>query len=184
MVRILKVLEPDSSHIRWLDHESTGNEVRAQSLRYSFQHSLPKVGVLATSEFDHGLRNAMNRYAIRVPSLVDGWLRFDQPRQGFVGIIIEAKSGTQSFGEAVYQLKCYRAAIKDREAGRLLVWGITEHEDDSWKEFENLSDHQILRSDPDDDLWVFSSADRIPGMMQELGFAGVVQVSSLERPPT
>jgi hypothetical protein len=123
--------------------------------------------VLATDEFDHGLRRGVTAFGIRVPRYIDGWLAFDEPRAGVNGILIEAKSGSQGPSAAVYQLKCYRAALRQMTPGPLLVWGIAEEWQDRGVDVGSAA---LMQRGEDDDLWVFSTADQIPEIMMALAF--------------
>jgi hypothetical protein len=170
MVRILRTLEPVPDHVRWLDHEAGRNRVELPGLAYHFQYTLPRDNVLATAEFDHGLREGTERHGVRVPGRADGWLVFASPQAGFHSILLEAKSGSQAFDAAIHQLKCYRAALKSHAPGRILVWGIVEQAEDIKIVKDSL--HQ-LRDDAsaraNEDLWVFSSAEYIQDVLTSIG---------------
>ena len=70
------------------------------------------------------------------PRRFDALVTFDKPRAGFHGILLEAKSGAQSFADTVHQLKAYRAALKEQLPGPLLVWGVVESGGDRVKPFD------------------------------------------------
>lgn len=164
MVRILRFFDAEPSFIRWID-AARGNKVRLPGLTYRTQHTLSRDHVLSTYEFDHGLRDAFASAGIRAPARVDGWLTFDEPRAGFHGILVEAKSGTQGPEAAVYQLKAYRAALQQQLMARLVVWGVTE------SEFESpaTTPHRFSPSADAQDHWVFSSASEIPLVLASAG---------------
>jgi hypothetical protein len=164
MVRILRFFDAEPSFIRWMD-ASSGNKVRLPGLTYRTQHNLSRDHVLSTYEFDHGLRDAFASAGIRAPARVDGWLTFDEPRAGFHGILVEAKSGSQGPEAAVYQLKAYRAALQRQHPVRLLVWGVTE------SEFESpASDRDRFAPSGDgQDHWVFSDARQISQVLSSAG---------------
>ena len=163
MVRILDFLNPRPTHIRWLNPDMGGNTVELPGMSYGFQESIS--GVLESPEYGAGLRQAMRRHRVRVPRQMDGLLRFTRPMRGYTGIIIEAKSGSQSFDAAIYQLKAYRAAVQAAEPGNYLVWGIIEGSDESDIHAEALDQ---LEAESTPDTWVFSSADRIPDVLTRL----------------
>jgi hypothetical protein len=165
MVRILRYFDAEPSFIRWID-ASSGNKVRLPGLTYRTQHSLSRNHVLSTYEFDHGLRKALEAAGMRAPTRVDGWLTFDEPRAGFDGILVEAKSGTQGPEAAVYQLKAYRAALQQQLAARLLVWGVTE----SAFERPASAGDRFAPSADGQDHWVFSSAGEIGDVLSSTGF--------------
>jgi hypothetical protein len=173
MVRILKALEPEPRHIRWLSEER--NIVELPGLSYVYQHYLSPTEVLSTAEFNHGLREATKRHSVRVPAFADGWLVFDTARSGFHAILVEAKSGSQPFYETVHQLKCYRAALKQIVPGRILVWGIVEQAggEEILTALEHLKSQKNLR--PEEDFWVFSSAEDIPSVLEAVEVVELVE---------
>src|SRR5262245_4261293 len=115
--------------------------------------------MLATSEFPAGLREAVARHNVRVPRWIDGLIMFDEPRRGFYGVMIEAKSGGQTYDAAIHQLKCYRAALFVRIPGPMIVWGITEEGDARhWRDQEKPH----VAANASQDLWLFSPAASIP----------------------
>jgi hypothetical protein len=173
MVRILSCLEATPKHVRWLDRSQNKNEIQTKGMVYAYQHTLSKQDVLGTMEFGEGLREAMVRYEVRTPKLIDGWLRFDKPVAGFAGVLVEAKSGAQLYGDAVLQLKAYRAALRKQGAGRLLVWGITE-EPGKAPEFDLVRDAPVEAGPYADDCWVFSSAGEIGKVLAGVGLVDAV----------
>lgn len=168
LVRVLQGLGDKASHVRWVDKDASENKVQTGSLLCWLQRSLPRQDVLATSTFD-GVREAMELYGVRAPKYVDLWIEFGEPRGGFTGILIEAKSGTQGPDAALLQLLAYYGVLRTRRSGRLLVWGIVETEQPNTEVV--LSTARVDPSDSSDDLWVFSSADQIPRVLRTLGLA-------------
>ena len=78
-------------------------------------------------------------------------------------MVIEAKSGSQSYDAALHQLKCYRAALKRKIDCPMLIWGIIEQSDETKKpdaELNALRSH--LSNAARSDTWIFSSARDIP----------------------
>ena len=154
LVRILRALEPTPSRIRWLDLVVGQNEIRVPGIRCSYQHSIPRDTMLRTSEFDGGLREGVIRHQVRLPARIDGLFQFEHTRAGFAGILLEAKSGSQDPDAAIFQLKCYRAALRENLPRPLIIWGIVE------KQMEGAG-QIVTRDDGTGDIWIFSSADRI-----------------------
>lgn len=165
LVRILRVLEPEPRGIRWLDSESTQNTIRVPGVAALFQHAIPREEMLDSLEFDGGLRDAMVRHQVRTPGRMDALLVFDHPRNGFHGILLEAKSGLQDPSATIFQLKCYRAAIRRWLAGRLIIWGIVEHG-------SQVGQNDDLPVREDGDLWVFSPVDAVEGVARRLLSSG------------
>jgi hypothetical protein len=79
-------------------------------------------------------------------------------------MLIEAKSGSQTYEAAVHQLKCYRAALLAQVAGPLLVWGIAEA-----GAVQTWDGNTFV---PFEDLWLFTPASAIPSTIAALGLAG------------
>lgn len=174
LVRVLREFEPRPAHLRWLDLETGQNEVHLPGIAYSFQHSLPRSSVLSTDEFRPDLRRAIDFYHLRVPARIDGLLRFSKPRGGFHAILLEQKSGSQSPDTAIYQLKCYRAALREMLPQPIIVWAIVENE---WRDSGGFAELRAgcLAPDPlaTGDVWVFSTADRIPEVLSALGVVDI-----------
>jgi hypothetical protein len=81
-------------------------------------------------------------------------------------MLIEAKSGRETYGAAVHQLKCYRAALSRKIPGPLIVWGITEEGDAKhWEEHEKPQ----VPAQASQDLWLFSPASAISTALTGLG---------------
>ena len=174
LVRILRVFEPNPTHIRWLDLATGQNEVHLPGLKYSFQHSLARAEVLSTSEFGTDLRDAMDFYGLGVPTRADGLLRFSEPRAGFQAILVEVKSGSQSPDAAIYQLKCYRAALRKAFPQPIVVWGIVEQE---WRESATSGGSyatSLPPAHPNGDRWICSTADDIGETIAALGLKHAV----------
>jgi hypothetical protein len=148
LVKVVDHLAPSEAALRWLDLDAGSNTVRVRGLTYRFQEPLSREEVLDTQEYDHGLRETLSTVTSRLPKYIDGWLRFDAPRSGFDGILVEAKSGSQGLDAALYQLKVYRAALRARGVGRLLVLGVIESLDDEVVE--------PASTEAEGDVWVFT----------------------------
>jgi hypothetical protein len=61
---------------------------------------------------------------VGIPRIVDIAFDFPEPINGFDGIIVETKSGTQQYRDTVAQLRTYRAARRRQPHTRYLIWGI------------------------------------------------------------
>jgi hypothetical protein len=101
MIRILKVLEGRPAIVRWLNADS-GNRVDLSSVRYFYQKYFPREVILSTSEFPVQVRQAVDRHPASLPGRADGLIQLAKPRVGFNAILVEAKSGGQSFDAAIY----------------------------------------------------------------------------------
>ena len=183
IVRILDTLEEQPAFVRWLDADK-GNRIDLAGLRCFYQKSLSRDVVLATSEFPPELHQAMDRHHAAAPRLADGWIVFAKPRVGFSAMLIEAKSGGQSFDAAIYQLKSYRAALAKTVSGRVLVWGIIEEDPDWYRDRLCRERCEEIRRDFNSarhgDFWMFSTANEIKPVLQALGFAQEVVTGSVD----
>ncbi|WP_394823739.1 hypothetical protein [Pendulispora albinea] len=166
MTRMLRTVCPQPEHIRWVDRKLEGNTVYVPGCRFRHEHRLRRDAVLASEPFDGGLREAMARHDVGCPERIDGWLVFDQPRRGFGGVVLEAKSGKQDVKDSIAQLRVYRATIKRMDPRPLIVWGIAEQESRP-----ELAEHAYAQLQKDvaarspegggDDVWVFSGVDDV-----------------------
>lgn len=170
LVRVLKAISPCPAALRWLDVESERNTVQVPGIRCRYQLHVPKEQVLEAPEYGGGLRQAALRHDLRVPQYVDALFEFEQPRGGFHGILLEAKSGGQEPSEAIWQLKCYRSALRDRLPGPLLVWGVTERPHSPGSEVLPLRSAGA-GAEAGEDLWIFSGAEGIATGLQRLGLS-------------
>ena len=113
--------------------------------------------------------SALERHGVDLPRRFDPLVTFEKPRAGFHGVLLEAKSGAQSFADTVHQLKAYRAALKEQLPGPLLVWGVVEGGGDRTKPFGRsaLRDAALERREGDD-FWLFTSEDEIREALEAL----------------
>src|SRR6185503_3226604 len=102
------------------------NAIRLPGLTCHFQYTIQRDSMLGSPEFSSSLREAVLRHNFALPQRVDALVLFDETRRGFKGLLLEVKSGGQSYDAAVHQLKCYRAALATRIPEPMIVWGITE----------------------------------------------------------
>jgi len=165
IVRVLRFFNPEPSNIRWMDATAGQNTISTPILKCEFQHSIPRDQMLETAEFDHGLREAMERHRVSAPQWVDGLFEFNVPRKGLSGILLEAKSGAQGFRAAVFQLKCYRAALRVSHPGPMLVWGVVENEALALDDEARRQLGDAAEPGRSTDLWVFSTASAIPTVL-------------------
>lgn len=168
IVRILQQLSGESNQIRWLDLEDGRNRIQVPGITCHYQKVIDSDLLLGTHEFQGGLRAAVKRHGVSLPREIDALLAFESPIAGFDGILIEAKSGTQTYRDALFQLKCYRAALAAERAGRFIVWGLVEQPQADPTDWAKGS---AFPTAPDEDLWVFSTAGDIPAVLQAAGLA-------------
>jgi hypothetical protein len=132
---------------------------------------------------------AIERHGVILPRLCDVLVSFAEPRAGFHGILVEAKSGDQSFADTVHQLKAYLSALRKSGTadGPFLVWGVVEGGGGRTKPFDAdaLRDAAKERAERED-LWLFTSEGEIGGALTALGLAKPHDASSngIDRPPT
>ncbi len=167
--RIAQSLVPDAARIRWLTN-SGDNEIQVGPLRCQFQRSLGRERVLAYGGYEPELAEAIRSFDVSVPARTDVWVRFGSPINGFEGILVEAKSGTQEYGAAVEQLRVYRNTIRAHSRGRLLVWGITE------TGCLRAGGEELIRRQTSGvgcpDVWAFSGPDDVARVLAVCELAG------------
>lgn len=150
IVRVLRTLHPEPRAIRWLDRRASRNSIQVGDVSCRYQLPLQRSQVLGTSVFAPETRAAIERQSLRVPKYVDGLFRFREPRNGFVGVLMECKSGAQGPAAAIYQLQAYREALRPKLPGPLLIIGVVENQ---W--LEEWGDQQLGSPGPGRDHWVF-----------------------------
>ena len=165
-VRALKALVPEPTELRWIDPDLGDNRIDVGGVCGSYQWSLGRGNVLASSEFAGHLADALRVFRVGVPDRIDVSFRFSTPRRGIHGIVMEAKSGKQETAATVHQLKAYRSSIPRADHERWLVWGIAEEagpitdQQRGW--LAEKLEHEL------GDVWVFTNADDIPSVVSLL----------------
>jgi hypothetical protein len=165
LVRIAKCVSPAPRELRWLNAETTDNTIRLEGTTCCYQQSLDRDVVLATSEYAGSLGSAVRAFDVSIPRRIDLAFDFDTTWNGFDGLIVEAKSGSQGYDKTISQLRTYRAARSRRSGSRYLVWGIVEDPegpDTTREHIATLLEH----ANRTDDLWLFSSAAVIPVVLR------------------
>ncbi len=167
LVRVARAIAPNPGDIRWLDREVQENSIRIPGARCRYQVGLRRADVLSSSEYTKRLAEALDIFVVGVPERIDALWRFDPPRSGFSGIVLEAKSGGQQVEDALLQLRTYRAALPRGAGQRFVVWGVAERSGP-------LGAHQLAwlhdaAQRDDEDVWVFSGPDDIAPALRALG---------------
>lgn len=164
LTRVARALTRTPESIRWLDAEATENTVHVGDLRLRIQQSVDRAVLLRSGEYQPELAGALSQFDVPLPERMDLVVTFQNgSRAGFAGIIIEAKSGSQTYGHALEQLRAYRAGYPRGGNERFLVWAVTEHAgplapaDRSW-----IRDQCATGSA---DVWVFSSAASVQDLV-------------------
>ena len=163
IVRVLRAFEPAPRAIRWLDRSATRNRIEVPGVRCFYQYPINRDRVLGTVQFAPELRDAMVRQSLRVPKWVDGLFLFREPRNGFSGLLLECKSGSQGPANAVHQLKAYREALRGKMPGPLLVCGVVERR---W--LEEWDERQMGTPGAGQDHWVFAPVERLSEVVTRL----------------
>jgi hypothetical protein len=174
LVRIARSIAPAPRELCWVDKESTDNIVRLEGVTCHYQQSLKRKVVLATPDYTGALARSIDAFHVGIPQYVDLAFDFDEPRAGFDGLIVEAKSGNQQFRNAVAQLRTYRAARTRRPGSRYLVWAIVEGPGQPESTRSSLV-QTLASSDNSEDLWLFSSADEIGLVLESVLGTDAVQ---------
>jgi hypothetical protein len=169
VVRIARFFENRPRDLRWLMHDAAagGNTLQVGGLSCLYQHALRRDDVLATSDYRGSLARAVEAFGVGTSKYVDIAFDFEQPKAGFDGIIVEAKSGAQQYADVVAQLRTYRAARRRRAGARYVVWGIVEGPVAADATEERIRALAAATS-PDEDLWVFSSSGSIDVVLETL----------------
>jgi hypothetical protein len=166
LVRIARHFVPRPMAIRWLDAAGASNTARFDHLSCRYQEPLERERVLGTADYAGGLSEAVRAFGVRVPRFIDLVVDFDSPLGGFDGVIVEAKSGTQEYDATVAQLRTYRNA-RPRHAGtRYLLWGIVKEA--AGPEPANAVRQVIDAARGCEDVWVFSTADDVPKVLDAI----------------
>jgi hypothetical protein len=174
LVRIARRVAPPPRELCWVNKESTDNIVQLEGVTCHYQQALNRTAVLATTDYAGALASAVDAFDVGIPKFVDLAFDFDEPRAGFDGIIVEAKSGSQVYRDTVAQLRTYRAARPRRPGSRYLVWGVIEGPEP----LETTRDHlarALASANLAEDMWLFSNADAIGVVLSAvLGDLGIV----------
>ena len=160
LVRFARHLAPVPRELRWLDPQLGGNRLELEGVTLCYQQWLEMSAVLATSSYAPPLSAAIGPFGLRAHRSIDIAIDFAHGRNGFDGIIIEAKSGAQKFDDAVGQLRVYREARTRRPGSRFLVWGIAESPSGGSVTPQQL-DHLRSQVAGTADVWLFSDAESI-----------------------
>lgn len=169
VVRLLDALHGPSGQIRLLGDGDDLAGIRLPGLTCLYQGWLGGER-LSDEELGAPCVNALERHGVVLPRRFDALVTFDKPRAGFHGILLEAKSGAQSFADTVHQLKAYRAALREQLPGPLLVWGVVEGGGDRTKAFDvgALREGAAERKEGQD-LWLFTSEGEIRKALEGVG---------------
>ncbi|BCS31408.1 hypothetical protein TBR22_A06090 [Luteitalea sp. TBR-22] len=167
LVRIARHFVPRPTAIRWLDVSSSSNTARFDHLTCRYQEPLERDRVLGTADYAGGLSEAVRAFGVRVPRFIDLVVDFDSPIGGFNGVIVEAKSGTQEYDATVAQLRTYRNARPRGSGERYLLWGIVRESEGPASPADAVR-HVLDATPPNEDMWVFSSADDIPQVLDTI----------------
>ena len=169
VVRLLDALHGPGGQIRLLGEGDDLAGVRLPGLTCFYQGWLGGER-LSDEELGAPCVSALERHGVVLPRRFDALVTFDKPRAGFHGILLEAKSGAQSFADTVHQLKAYRAALREQLPGPLLVWGLVEGGGDRTKAFDvgALREGAAERKEGQD-LWLFTSEGEIRKALEGMG---------------
>lgn len=161
VVRLLDALHGPSGQIRLLGEGDDLAGIRLPGLTCLYQGWLGGER-LCDEELGAPCVSALERHGVVLPRRFDALVTFDKPRAGFHGILLEAKSGAQSFADTVHQLKAYCAALREQLPGPMLVWGVVEGGGDRTKEFNRYALEEAVKvREEGADLWLFTSEGEI-----------------------
>ena len=171
VVRLLDALHGPSGQIRLLGDGENLAGIRLPGMTCLYQGWLGGER-LSDEELGAPCVSALERHGVVLPRRFDALVTFDKSRAGLNGILLEAKSGAQSFADTVHQLKAYRSALRESLPGPLLVWGVVEGGGDRTKAFDRYAIEEAVKSrEEGDDFWLFTSEVEI---REALGATGIV----------
>jgi hypothetical protein len=157
------MLEPAPREIRWIDRDAGQNRIVTGRVTVDFQFNLERRDVLGGLPFDQASAEGVRRFGVRVPQQIDALFRFEKPRNGFSGILLEAKSGSQEPYAALFQLLCYTNALSRGGLGPLLVLGVTETDAK-----EPQKDYSVPQGKFDGShYWAFPSLSTLEGTLEK-----------------
>ncbi len=169
VVRLLDALHGPSGQVRLIGDGDDLAGIRLPGLTCLYQGWLGGER-LSDEELGVPCVSALERHGVVLPRRFDALVIFDKPRAGFHGILLEAKSGAQSFADTVHQLKAYRAALREQLPGPLLVWGVVEGGGSRTKVFAPYETHEAATErEEGDDLWLFTSEEEIGAAVPAAG---------------
>jgi len=169
VVRLLDALHGPSGQVRLLGEGDDLAGIRLPGLTCLYQGWLGGER-LSDKELGAPCVSALERHGVVLPRRFDALVTFDKPRADFHGILLEAKSGAQSFADTVHQLKAYRAALREQLPGPLLVWGVVEGGGDRAKGFDRYALEEAVKGRAEgDDLWLFTSEGEIREALRATG---------------
>jgi hypothetical protein len=160
LVRIARHFVARPRSIRWLELSSS-NAARFDDLTCRYQEPLSRGQVLQAEGYAGGLAEAVQAFGVGVPQFIDVAVDFASPIRGFAGVLVEAKSGSQPYQATVAQLRTYRSARGRRPGARYVVWGVVKEPCGTSVPVDAVR-HMLDVTAPDQDLWLFSTADDIP----------------------
>lgn len=168
LVRALKVLAPAPRRLRWLVQGQ--NRIAVDGLHATFQRSFRAQELTAAMRLSPVAGAAMTVFAVRQPKITDLILHFEAPRNGFDGVLIEAKSGGVQYRDAVWQLQVYRRALEAIRPRRMLVMGVSENPNQGRltpEQLEWIGSHAATPGD----VWAFCGAADIAGVLKSAGLS-------------
>jgi hypothetical protein len=168
LVRLARSLAPRPTELRWLGLEHGPGELRLEGVRCRYQLNIPKERVLQSPWYEGGLARAVDAFRLRARRRLDLLLEFSTPRAGFSGCIVEVKSGERPHESAIEQLRIYSSAIARRPGTRYVIWSIVESDQSTELDRTGRAHLQRERCGADD-VWVFSSANAVGDVLQQLG---------------
>lgn len=167
LVRIGRFFDPSPPNLRWLDAKTSRNEIHLGSVTCRYQEALARTAVLGAPDYLGSLARSVVAFDVSVPGVIDLVFDFNHRRNGFDGIVVEAKSGSQSYRDTVAQLRTYQGARHRVPGTRYILWGIVQSSDLSNAARERVA-QVAANASASEDLWVFSCADDIAPVLSTL----------------
>lgn len=166
LVRALKALDPAPRQLRWLVQGE--NTVRLPGITATFQREFRPHELTEAMQLSPVVGEAMRVFRVRQPKRTDLILHLDPPRNGFDGVLIEAKSGGVQYRSAIWQLQIYRRALEGIRPRRMLVVGVSENPAQG-RLTPAQAEWIAAEARTPGDVWAFCGADDLGGVIAAAG---------------
>lgn len=169
VVRVFRALHPSAKRIRWFDSSDGNNTVVLPVLTCWFQRAVSSEQFVASEAVGAAMRRALGRHGVTATGQIDAWFHFAKPMNGFVGLLLECKSGAQGPRAALEQMHAYRESIRAEFPGPVLVLGVIEAEGPAQSGLPALQDE--TRIPVREDVCAFCTLASLVPVLEAVGIA-------------